>query len=500
MRLARVSLLALTTISLAGFAASSPAFGRPAAIDAHDNGDKSGHSKLFVPEEPDNALFAKLKDEAKKKPRLPGTGSSSPSPTPTILKQTVGISDPGWSPPDWNGAAGTSRYIEVINNRVGFYNTTDFSLVSEDTTFALAATMDAYVSDPEIVYDPASKKFYYAMMDMDSSGSWFIDYGFSKTAAPNSVADFCHYSYAYGATEPDYPRLGGTKDFILIGTNNFTSSGYANSSVQWAKKPSSASLTSCPTSLTAGVHGGEPFTPVPAHQTDPSSAGFIVASVWYGGSTLSLQKVTKNSKTGLPVFGAAKTISVAPYNLPDDAPQPGTSDMLSTLDSRLYEAVQSFDPRLGTAVIWTANTVFAGAGSGVQFYELGTSGSVAQQGVISDSSRYVFNGTVSSDRAYTSGKKKAYGSNMGATFTTSSATSYPSMLVATKRGLSGLSPFVQTAAGTAAITCGGTCRWGDRSSANPGLAAPTNGTTGRLWLTNGWSNGGYQSENVQLTP
>lgn len=470
------------------------------SVDA-DAGAKPGKDKKFNAETPDNALFARLKAQAGKKGKLPGTnGTGAVSPNPTIINNYTGINDPNWYPPDWNGATGPSRYVEVINNRIGFYNGSA-GLLSSATTFQMAATSDGYVGDPEINYDPATKKFYYALMDQDSSGNWFIDYGFSKIQKPSSVADFCHYQQGYGTDEPDYPRLGGTKDFILIGVNIYAGgSSYTGSRVQWARKPSAGSLTTCPTGFATGVQGGYSFTPVPSHQTDPSSTGYILASVWSGGSTISKQKVTKSS-TGTPVFSTFTSYSVTPYTMPADAPQPGTTDLLNTSDSRLYQVVQSYDPRLSATVLWTSLTTFAGAGSGVEWFELKAGGGVAQQGVLSDSSRYVFNGTNSSDRAYTNATTTAYGSNMGIDVTTSSSSQYPSMAVATKRGTSSLSPLVTVVAGTGAITCGGTCRWGDRSSAHASVATSTSLTTGRIYFSNGWASPGtYQSRNVQVAP
>ena len=429
-----------------------------------------GHSKRFRAETPDNTLFKKLKGQAHSKKRLQGTTDTTvASPMPTIVNNATGLADAGWYPPDWNGADGGGRYIEVVNNKV-MISTSALTTLSNNTTFALAGTGSGYVGDPEISYDNATKKFYYAMMDQNSSGNWSIDFGFSKTRAPNTTSDFCHYKYSYGTTTPDYPRLGGSKYFILIGTNNFDSSeNYVGSSVQWSKKPSSANITTCPSRPTSGRKTGQSFTPVPAHQTDPSANGYIVTSTWSGGNTIGIQKVTRDATTLKPVFGTRVKVAVRPYAMPDDALQLGTSDALGTLDNRLFEAVQSYDPRLKANVVWTANTVFAGAGSGVQYYELTTAGAAAQQGVISSSSLYVYNGTVSPDRAYTSSTINGYGSNMGATFTTSSETAYPSMAVATKRGTMTPSAFLYTRTGTAPITCGDDyfiCRWGDRSSAN----------------------------------
>ena len=52
-------------------------------------------------------------------------------------------------------------------------------------------------------------------------------FGFSKTPSPSSAADWCKYTIDYGAEVPDFPKLGDTQHFAVIGVNAFTSKGFA---------------------------------------------------------------------------------------------------------------------------------------------------------------------------------------------------------------------------------------------------------------------------------
>ena len=52
-----------------------------------------------------------------------------------------------------------------------------------------------------------------------------LAFGFSTTANPTTAADWCRYNLGYGADFPDYPKLGDTKDFALIGANVYGSAG-----------------------------------------------------------------------------------------------------------------------------------------------------------------------------------------------------------------------------------------------------------------------------------
>jgi hypothetical protein len=74
---------------------------------------------------------------------------------------------------------GTARYIETVNNQVAIY-TTAFSLVSQASTRVLGNTTDSYLGDPQIVWDTTTKKFYYAMFDELSDGTYRLDIGYSR--------------------------------------------------------------------------------------------------------------------------------------------------------------------------------------------------------------------------------------------------------------------------------------------------------------------------------
>ena len=134
-----------------------------------------------------------------------------------------------------------------------------------------------------MIWDPGTKRFYYLADDIN--GDNFLSLGFSKNASPNTAADWCKYNLDYGASDfPDYPKLGDTKDFTLIGVNVFTGNPFTGSDVLAVTKP--AAGTACPDPASFGVtqqtdlqnaNGAQAFTPVPANQTDTSGTGWIVA-------------------------------------------------------------------------------------------------------------------------------------------------------------------------------------------------------------------------------
>jgi hypothetical protein len=119
---------------------------------------------------------------------------------------------------------------------------------------------------------------------------------------------------------------------MLIGVNDYLKgtdgqNDYRYTSMHWATAPPSGTVSTCPSpsafkSGTNNYNNGVnwPYVSTPAHQTDPSTVGYILNANVNGGSALRMWKVT-SSATGTPIFTGLA-----------DAPQGGTSDYLATLD------------------------------------------------------------------------------------------------------------------------------------------------------------------------
>ncbi|HEY8817708.1 MAG TPA: hypothetical protein VIM25_02670, partial [Candidatus Limnocylindrales bacterium] len=422
---------------------------------------------------------------------------------PTVGLSWNGQSQGGLAPPDPTGAIGPSSYIQLINLRYGIYDRQNLASPGVPTVLdqgdlgQLTGFPVNELSDPQILWDPSSQRFYYLVLDVYRDTFAF---GYSTRPDPASNADFCKYivDYGYGNSFslPDYPKLGVTRDFVLIGANVFNLFGqYAGSDIDWFVKPSA---TACPGSLGAGgrfmgvknTDGAYTSTPVPAVNADPTSTGWVVGSVDVGagsGSMLTVFSVTKNG-SGNAVLSAPSAVAVAPYSVPPPAPQPGTAATIDTLDTRLKHAVAGLDPTLGGPAIWTSHTVFGGAGAEERWYEIGVGGTPAlvQSGKATSASLDVFNGGISPDRA-NDGLNGAYGGDMVLGFNTSSTSQYPAVQMVSKRGANAQSGFVlvqQSLGANVDFTCGPTCRWGDYSGAMPD---PLASAGGQVWLSGEWN-------------
>jgi hypothetical protein len=449
---------------------------------------------------------------------------------PAVVRNWAGRRDTTVAPSDSTGAIGTTRYIELVNAKAAVYSRTRNTPTAAGSLLALTGCATPActdnVFDPQVIWDPGTNRFFYAADDIVSSTQNLLDIGFSTTATPTlSASSWCRYSLNFGAIFPDYPKLGDTKDFQLIGVNEFSGSRFAGSRIAWLSKPPSGSACPAASTFQAGVSGAlknadgaAAFTPVPANQTDTSSTGSAVArpaSIPPGGATFLTLFTVTTSATGTAVIPATGTsVPVSTYNVPASAAQPGTTDLLDTLDARNTQAVSAVDPAHGgVTALWTQHAVFGGSGSQVRWYEINpATHTLIQHGTLSSASSFTFDGAISPDRLV-NGATSMFGGDMAIGVVRSSAAALPAVKVASKIGPNPVSSLTRIAASRAAdtgfdcITSGGLCRWGDYAAATPDPAAPATGTAGQVWgssmlaaLGGSASSSGWTTRNFAIKP
>src|SRR5439155_1108878 len=107
-------------------------------------------------------------------------------------------------------AVGESLGERSPQRRDGIYGR-DGALINEGDLGQLTRFPVSELSDPQIVWDPTSQRFYYLAVDFYTSEFAF---GYSKTADPRSDDEFCHYqvgAFYNSFYLPDYPKLAVTR-------------------------------------------------------------------------------------------------------------------------------------------------------------------------------------------------------------------------------------------------------------------------------------------------
>jgi hypothetical protein len=409
--------------------------------------------------------------------------------------------DVSGTPPDPTGAIGPSSFVQLVNGRAGIYNRTTGALMASGSLAQLAGVSASQGGfEAQMIWDSTTNRFYYVMISVVSSADNRLSFGFSKTSSPgNVVTDWCHYQLSFGAAFPDFPKLGDSALFAIIGVNE--SSGSALVAI--SKPPAG---TACPASNT--FEAGEQFplvdsdnnqvsTPVPANQIDDSATGFVVARNGALPSTkLWFFNVTK-AASGAPVFGPARGVTVGAYAIPAAASQPTFPQLLDTSDARNTQAVQAMDTRLNTFSFWTQHTIASGTVSAVRWYEINpvpTTPVVLRSGDIASAGSFLFNAAISPDRRVKSGTSSAYGNNFVIEYNVSGKVSNINPRIVATSSVNGgaLSSSLLVKDGVGpyrnfdCADSGSTCRWGDYSAATPDPNSP-DASRGVVWGTNQFS-------------
>src|SRR5919197_4137688 len=142
-----------------------------------------------------------------------GVGNGRPKPGgggggPTILNPAgvspsfAGTYQTGVTPPDTTGAIGPDRYIETVNAKYAIYNRSG-ALVNSGPLSSLTGISGGLfgynLSDPQMLWDAKTGRFYYSAVYYDSFLSDNgLALGWSKTATPSSANDFCRYAVSFG--------------------------------------------------------------------------------------------------------------------------------------------------------------------------------------------------------------------------------------------------------------------------------------------------------------
>jgi hypothetical protein len=432
----------------------------------------------------------------------PGPAASSPQAVLVSGRSYAGQTDAGSTPPDTTGAVGTTRFVQLVNRRFAIYSRTTSSntLLSSGTLNQLAGWGSNVNSfDPQIIWDPTTNRFYYAMDSILSSTDNRIAFGWSKTSSPSTAADWCKYSHAYGSEFPDFPKLGDSRFSFMYGVNTYLSSFVRSDLTVW---PKPAAGSTCPAppqgrilkDLRDTSGSNKIFSPTPANGIDAHNFGYAIArSLGVPSSSLWIKPVETTSSSAIPSFKPTRTVSLSTsYTVPPSARQPTFTQVLDTSDTRMTQAVFARNPgRSGSPYsLWTQQTVGNGSFSAIRWYEIDptfTSPILRRTGLITGASAFVFNAAISPDRRVDGatlqfGDSFVVGYNFSSTSVAARVRSASSLHGGTPGGFLGVvngSPYRD-------FSCAGAgqrCRWGDYSAATPDPRPGTSGS-GAVWMTN----------------
>jgi hypothetical protein len=404
---------------------------------------------------------------------------------PTTIISSLGQSDTDFAPSDAVIAAGTTRYIQLVNSKFGIYAYTSGTPIGQGTLDQLTNAGIGQAYAPQIIWDPDTNRFYYSTAVTVLESENYLAFGFSKTATPMSGDDFCHYFLPTLDRFLNVTSLGDTQNRVLIGNEsyNLETTAFLRTDLTVIPKPPAGSTCPASTSFEVGAFenlkntDAEPvFSVAAANQIDGSTIGFAVATsrnvLEQAVSALTIYKIEED---GVDTFLSFADLPVPTYAVPANAEQPGTTNRLFTGFGGPTQAVSAIDPTRGDVVgLWTQHTVFGGAGASVRWYEIDAAApSLLQARAIAAPSAYLFNAAISPDRIAV-GATRRFGGNMGLGLNASATNLKASIITASKVGSGeiGYKFVAQSPAVLNDFSCmDEVCLWGNRAGAAP---APIN--------------------------
>jgi hypothetical protein len=408
------------------------------------------------------------------------------------------------------GAVGPTRYVQFVNRRFAVYtraNTSTTPLYSNTLVGFLEQSPSFRVDFPQVIWDPDTSRFYFTASGISGDGFHYFVYGWSKTASPNTSEDFCRYllrlSLGGGIDNfaVDSPKLGDSRDFVLVAGNFFASGTFIDAGLVAVIKPpagTACGAVSLGLKVMRDPAGNKLWSPAAANGIDSWAWGYLIArSFALPSNKLWLLGVTRGP-TGSPTYGPVKELTLpASYDVPPAALQPGSIEKLDTGDASPSQAVIARNPDRGDRFsMWTQHTVKSGALSAVRWYEINPFPRppvLLRRGVISaPPEHFIFNAAISPDRRV-DGNTAAFGDSFVIQFNRSGGSGETAIFPQIRMGSSvngGPLSFATVVASQDSYsdpTCplaGNLCFWARHASCTPDPRPFQTGNRGAVWCAN----------------
>lgn len=375
-------------------------------------------------------------------------------------------------PPDTMGAAGPNHFVAFNNGSFSVFSKNG-AVVSQvsDTSFWISAlgSDPGGLSDPRILYDPASQRWFATMITTDQATNNKILIARSNTSDPTQGFKGVSYTTTNNRFA-DFPTLGLDANGIYVGTNNFNSAGTTLRSLAiysvpkvdlLAATPSLSRLTTSHNTLGTSNYG---FTLQPVVDYGPKTATAPEPIISTSNNSFGVYRFA--TLTGTTNSGATLSSStsktVQSTSNPTNSPQPGTSTTIDNGDDRFSANAM----QVGNFLYAAQNITVSGRSAVRWTIADATTSSIVQQGTISSPTLSYFfpsiavNGTGDVVVGFSGSNSSTFASTYAVAGTSAGGVPGGSLTFGTP---------VQTKAGTDLYP---DTRWGDYSAVTPDPADP----------------------------
>lgn len=305
------------------------------------------------------------------------------------------------TPPDTIIAVGPDSVLSAVNSELAIQSKTGTTLVGITPFSSFFGSVQSYgdtFSDPYVLYDDLSQRFYVGVLEITASGNSNFDFAVSRTANPtdftrSSWTDFTRFTSVTegGADFADFPKMGWNADAVFVSLNEFpNNNGPVHDLILSIDKSALLAGTALQQNVNyfqtdvqtdLGLGNGDHRILIPArmHGNQPGNLEYFVQQnqdlTFTSQSTVNVV-VMQNYLGAAPTF-TTTTFSVDPYK-----DSPGVTQLTSQIDDRMLSA--DWDNNLLVAA-QDIGTVSGTPDNLSRWYEFSTSGptpTLIQQGTI----------------------------------------------------------------------------------------------------------------------
>jgi uncharacterized repeat protein (TIGR01451 family) len=296
----------------------------------------------------------------------------------------------GYTPPDTQGAAGPTSYVETVNQTVALYgnkstggsSTTDSLSHFWFTTGALPhADGGSGLSDPVVTYNDQIGKFIVADQDVDfNTHVSRFDVAVSQTSSPGSLGTSDWNFYSINTTQSgfdaDYPgNFGYNHDATVFTLNMFSATGGAGH-VQ-VISINNADLASGSTSPHVYQNNLNDFSDRPTVMHD-SVAGDPMWLITEHGDNASIDVIKMTNVLSTSPTFTYTNLAVTPYSTVVPPLNPNGTAITTNIDSRIQKSAEANNTIVAAHAVSVSTTEDV-----IQWYAISVSGgtpTLAQQG------------------------------------------------------------------------------------------------------------------------
>jgi hypothetical protein len=349
--------------------------------------------------------------------------TTGPLVSTTTLLNFDGMSETqggGVTPPDTNGAVGTTQFVQTVNTAYDVYDKTTGASVLGPlqistlfSGFGGACQTGPNFRDPIVLFDKLASRWVISIIGSTNNFSTGLEC-IAVSTTDDATGSYNRYSFSFGKQLGDYPKLGAWPDAYYLTVNTLSSTGKLVGADSCAlDRTTMLAGTSATAQCFQQASTIESIMPADVDGTTAPSSGEpnfqLQIKPNSSGSSLNFFKFHVDFTTpSNSTFTGPTLISVTKYNqacggLGTCIPQKSTTQQLDSLGDRLMFrlAYRNFGGHESLVVNHSANPGTTGIVAGVRWYEIrspNTTPTVFQQGTFSSTTLNFWMGSIAMDK------------------------------------------------------------------------------------------------------